>query len=285
MVGVIAGAPRRDANLLNFSQRAFTRLLVFYPREYRQEYGPQMAQLFKDCSREAVGRSGAAALLTLWTATLLDLFKTAFEEHFKELTHMTKEKFTRLGGWALIAGALLLLPLLGLGDLETLMGGIGVYLKAGLAGGTMLLLATGTLAMRNALGNEAGTNGKGALSFSVALAAIAAVGGIGLGLGLPGEIWWTLFFFGLVLHLLGIGIFGVFCTQRRTLAGLNWLLVAGGLPLPILTIYWLVMQLTGNPDYYPGAAFLVPMVLILVAYFAAGMQLLRAPALKARAAR
>lgn len=198
---------------------------------------------------------------------------------------MSKEKFTRLGGWALIVGALLLLPLLGLGDLETLMGGIGVYLKAGLAGGTMLLLAVGTLALRNTLGNEAGTSGKGALSFSVAMSAIAAFGGIGLGLGLPGEIWWTLFFFGFVLHLLGIGIFGVLCVQRRTLPRLNWLLATGGLAMPILTIYSLVLQFTGNPDYYPGAAFLVPMVLILVAYFASGIQLLRAPALSARAAR
>lgn len=282
---MIAGAPRKDAQLLDLSQRVFTRLLVLYPREYRQEYGTQMAQLFKDCSREAVGQSGAAALLILWTATLLDLFKTAFEEHFKELTHMTKEKFTRLGGWALIAGALLLLPLLGLGDLETLMGGIGVYLKAGLAAGTMLLLGTGALAMRNALGNEGGSNGKNALGFSVAMTVIAAFGGIGLGLGLPGEIWWTLFFFGLVLHLLGIGIFGVLCMQRRTLPKLNWLLAAGGLALPILTVYWLVVQFTGDPDYYPGGAFLVPMALILLAYFASGIQLLRAPALKARAVR
>jgi len=282
---VIAGAPRNDVQLLNVSQRVFTRLLVLYPREYRQEYGPQMAQLFKDCSREVVGQSGAAALLTLWAATLLDLFKTAFEEHFKELTHMTKEKFTRLGGWALIAGGLLLLPLLGLGDLETLMGGIGIYLKAGLAAGTMLLLGTGALAMRNALGNEGGANGKNALSFSVAMAVIAAFGGIGLGLGLRGEIWWTLFFFGFVLHLLGVGIFGVLCMRARTLPGLNWLLVAGGLALPILTVYSLVLQFNGDPDYYPGAAFLVPLVLTLLAYLAAGIQLLQAPALKARAAR
>jgi hypothetical protein len=285
VVRVIVGAPRKDAQLLEISQRAFTRLLMLYPREYRQEYGPQMAQLFKDCSREAVGQSGAAALLTLWTATLLDLFKTAFEEHLKELTHMSKEKFTRLGGWALIAGAVLLLPLMGLGDIETLMGGLGVYLKAGLAAGTMLLLATGVLALRNALGNEGGTSGKGALSFSVAMTVIAAFGGIGMGLGIPGDIWWTLFFFGLVLHLLGIGIFGVLCMQRRTLPRLNWLLAAGGLALPILTIYSLVLQFTGHPDYYPGAAFLMPLVLTLLAYFAAGIQLLRASALKARVAR
>jgi len=277
---MIAGAPSNDAQLLEISQRVFTRMLVLYSREYRQEYGPQMAQLFKDCSRGAVGHGGAAALLTLWTATLLDLFKTAFEEHFKELTHMSKEKFTRLGGWALIVGALLLLPLLGLGDLENWLGSWSAYINVGLGPLCMLLLATGTLALRNAYGSEASATGKAALGFSVIAAVVAGVGAVGLGLVLRGEIWWTLFFIGYMLHLLGIGLFGVTCIQKKALPGLNWLLAAGGLAMPTLGIVSIVIQF--------DVGMLVTIVsigLALLAYFAAGSQLLRTPALKARAAR
>ncbi len=279
MVRVIAGAPRNDVQLLNISQRVFTRLLMLYPHEYRQEYGPRMAQLFKDCSREAVGQSGAAALFNLWTATLLDLFKTAFEEHFKELTHMSKEKFTRLGGWALIVGALLLLPLLGLGNLENWLGSWSAYITVGLGPLCMLLLATGTLALRNAYGSEASATGKAALGFSVIAAVVSAVGTVGLGLLLPGEIWWTLFFFGFALHLLGIGLFGVTCIQKKALPGLNWLLAAGGLALPLLSIASIVIQFDiGTQFSFVGIG------LVMLAYLASGIQLLRAPAQKAKTA-
>src|SRR3990172_6563072 len=90
---------------VSLSQKIFSRLLVLYPRGYREQFGPHMSQLFKDCSREALALRGTTGLITLWLATLPDLFKTAFEEKFKEITHMSKEKFHRLGKWAFVLGA------------------------------------------------------------------------------------------------------------------------------------------------------------------------------------
>jgi len=289
---MIAGSPSNDLHILSRSQRIFTRLLALYPYEYRQEYGPQMAQLFKDCSREAVGQNGGTALLSLWIATLLDLFKTAFEEHFKELTHMSKEKFMRLGDWALIVGAICLAATLAFGNAETSfadpLGGRDAwveYFKLGAGPLSMLLLATGALALRTAYGNEAGAPGNAALGVSVAAAVAAAVGAVGLGLLLPGEIWWTLFFLGFMLHLLGMGVFGALCWQRGALPGLNWLLAAGGLALPVLTLVGIVIQIVTDSQFYAGVLiFGVPLGLALLAYLAAGRQLLRAPALKAKTA-
>ncbi len=247
-------------SLLDFSQRAFTRLLVLYPREYRQEYGPLMAQLFKDCSREAVGQNGGAALLALWASTLLDLFKTAFEEHFKELTHMSKEKFIRLGGWALMIGAIFLMLIVTVGSLETSfddpLGGRDAwveYLKLGVGPLGMLLLLTGALALRSAYGQAAGQAGKTALSVSALAAFVAAIGALGLGLLISGDGWsWGLFFGGTAVHLLGLGVFAVNCVQRNVMPGVNWLLALGGFTLPALVLFQIVVQLITGTDFYMG---------------------------------
>ena len=242
--------------ILDFSQRAFTRMLVLYPREYRQEYGPLMAQLFKDCSREAIGQHGGSALLALWASTLLDLFKTAFEEHFKELTHMSKEKFIRLGGWALMIGAIFLILIITVGNLETSfddpLGGRDAwveYLKLGVGPLCMLLLLTGTLALRSAYGQV----GRAALSVSAVAAFAAAVGALGLGLLIPGDaVSWGLFSLGAVIHFFGLGVFAVNCVQRNVMPGVNWLLVLGGFALPALTLFQIVVQQITGTDFYLG---------------------------------
>lgn len=58
-------------------------LLAAYPAEFRREYGPLMAQVFRDrCREEAQGvrRIGA---LRLWMETLLDLVQTAPKEQLQ----------------------------------------------------------------------------------------------------------------------------------------------------------------------------------------------------------
>ncbi|UYN90682.1 MAG: hypothetical protein KIT08_05460 [Anaerolineales bacterium] len=67
------------------SQRWFVRLLRIYPHNFRQTFGAQVAQVFHDSSREALATSGARGLAGLWLATVPDLFKTALEEHRKEM--------------------------------------------------------------------------------------------------------------------------------------------------------------------------------------------------------
>ena len=42
-----------DSKAVALSVRLFERFLAAYPREYRREYGPAMAQLFRDQCREA----------------------------------------------------------------------------------------------------------------------------------------------------------------------------------------------------------------------------------------
>jgi hypothetical protein len=65
--------------------RLFQRLLAAYPRQHRREYGPAMAQLFRDQCRDAWGEGREQALIWLWLRVLPDLVKTSVVEHISTL--------------------------------------------------------------------------------------------------------------------------------------------------------------------------------------------------------
>jgi hypothetical protein len=238
---------------INSSQKWFHRLLVLYPRGYREEFGPHMSQLFKDCSREALDTHGTPGLITLWLTTLPDLFKTAFEENFKEITHMSTEKFHRLGKLAFVLGAALFLLVFVISGMETSyndpLGGTDAlieYSKLGVGPLAMLMFFVGIAALRSAYGDAAGPSAKTGLTLSAFASLVSLVGAIGLGLQ-PWSNWldgaWYLFFFGADIMLLGIGLFGLSCMRRNVLAGINWLFALGGLLLPVITLLLLAAQM------------------------------------------
>lgn len=63
--------------LLRLSDRLYRALLRTYPASFRRAYAPAMAQLFRDCCRDAYERRGASGLLRVWRHTLGDLLVTA----------------------------------------------------------------------------------------------------------------------------------------------------------------------------------------------------------------
>lgn len=67
------------------SRRAYALLLAAYPREFRREYGREMALVFADRCRDQRRAGGAAALARLWGEALLDLALTAPREHLEGL--------------------------------------------------------------------------------------------------------------------------------------------------------------------------------------------------------
>ncbi len=66
--------------MLRVSERVYRVLLVAYPKEFRDAYGPHMTQVFRDAYRESIERAGMAGLVTLWAHAVLDLLTTAFAE-------------------------------------------------------------------------------------------------------------------------------------------------------------------------------------------------------------
>jgi hypothetical protein len=69
--------------------RIYEVLLRLYPQPYRREYGPMMAQLFRDQCRDAC-RLGSHDAAGLWFRTLADVFRSAFREQFTEQTKRMK---------------------------------------------------------------------------------------------------------------------------------------------------------------------------------------------------
>ncbi|MEX1046616.1 MAG: hypothetical protein WD757_04405 [Actinomycetota bacterium] len=58
-------------------QRIYRKLLLAYPRAFRQVYGADMVQVFGDRWRDAREQTGRGGGFRVWLSTLLDLFKSA----------------------------------------------------------------------------------------------------------------------------------------------------------------------------------------------------------------
>lgn len=130
--------PVRDA--LATSQKLFAQVLRWYPPGFRRAYGDQIAQVFRDCSREALESAGTRGLIGLWLATLPDLFKTALQEHFRLIGETMKNLISNPKSRTLLA-TLLCLPMATLFLLDTL--GLSLSLPAGAAPLPMLMLLAG----------------------------------------------------------------------------------------------------------------------------------------------
>jgi hypothetical protein len=107
---------RTELSLLPTSQRIYALMLKAYPAEFRREYGPHMAQVFRDCGRAAEHRKRPVVLMHFWLITLLDLVKTAPKEHVDNLrkgksvmNNLRRDALALFGCIAIIVIALLLL--------------------------------------------------------------------------------------------------------------------------------------------------------------------------------
>ncbi len=232
--------------VLSFSDNVYRRFLRAYPAEYRQGFSEDMAQVFRDLCREIYEREGLLGFLELWLTTLFDLLKTAIEERSREVVQMTKEKFVRLSGWALmLAGAAFMLGF-ALGGQETSfsdpLGGQDAFVEYSqlvLIPLSMASLAVGMLGMRSRYGAQVGRFGRFSLVLGAIGGTIGFVGGIGLGLKLDGDGWWITTMLGLLLVLVGMLLFGIAAVRKRPLPRWNALpLITGSLFLliPIATL-------------------------------------------------
>jgi len=66
--------------LLAASDRIYQLLLRAYPRDFRRQYGSEMAQVFRDSCRDAITRDGATGILGLYLRTIGDLLVSALKE-------------------------------------------------------------------------------------------------------------------------------------------------------------------------------------------------------------
>lgn len=75
--------------LLSISDRLYRLLLVGYPASFRRRYGPEMAQVFRDCVRDASQNGG---LLGLWIRMLGALLTSVPAEHLAALQGVERSR-------------------------------------------------------------------------------------------------------------------------------------------------------------------------------------------------
>ncbi len=78
-------SPGKIARSVKVSERLYRRLLFFYPRPFRQEYGEAMSLLFRDQCKHTLGGAGPSGLAKLWMRVLVDTGTTACREHLLQL--------------------------------------------------------------------------------------------------------------------------------------------------------------------------------------------------------
>jgi hypothetical protein len=107
---------KRTQSRLPASQRFYALMLKAYPAEFRREYGPHMAQVFRDCGRAAESRKKLFVSMHFWLIILLDLVKTAPKEHVDNLrkekslmNNLRRDALALFGCIAIIVVAMLLL--------------------------------------------------------------------------------------------------------------------------------------------------------------------------------
>jgi hypothetical protein len=77
--------PRQACRVLLLAEGVYRVLLLAYPAEHRNEYGPLMVQLFRDRCRDIRRRGGNWGLVQLWGRVLKDTIITSIDEHLDEL--------------------------------------------------------------------------------------------------------------------------------------------------------------------------------------------------------
>ena len=107
---------KTQLSTLPASERFYALVLKAYPAEFRREYGPHMAQVFRDCDRAAKRRNTTNGLIQFWLIILLDLVKTAPQEHLANLrkgrsvmNNLRRDALALFGCIAIIVVAFLLL--------------------------------------------------------------------------------------------------------------------------------------------------------------------------------
>ena len=100
----------------SISERVYRLLMRAYPKEFREMYGAQMEQAFRDLCREET-RRGGVGLARFWVRVGLDLVSSAIVERGRaEAKEMAvtdyKMAYRSVGGVALATAFILLIPLL-----------------------------------------------------------------------------------------------------------------------------------------------------------------------------
>jgi hypothetical protein len=268
-----------DSRLISLSASVYRALLALYPAQFKQEYAPHMAQVFRDCCRRAYHEGGIPSLLLLWARTTLDYLKTIVEEYARGGTYMTREKFIKLSGWAMVLGSAVTI----IGWLADTRPQYSQYNAASLpidryanlvampiiVIGTFLL-SLGMLGLLVRYGRIAGGFGRSILALGALSGVVSAMGIAGL-TGDDSNLSWGMFYFGMTIQYLMLALFGIVCIKQRILPRWNGLPLLAGLWVPGYVLLSGFLELyTGTWLDTPEAVFYSIWLITLVGFAGLG---------------
>lgn len=241
---------KRDIDWLFTSERLYKNLLLIYPAGFRQAYGSLMTQVFADQARRSFRESGKRGLITWWGRTMLDTIQTAIEEYAQQGVDMSKAKFEKLSGWALIlAGLVMFLGWLSgtrpeYDPYNYFSLWIDQYANALLipliiAGSFFLIIGYAGLLIR--FGSASGRAGRFGLGMGIAGGLVSFVGIAGM-IFSENELWWTILTWGFLLLYSGLAVFGIVCLTKQVLPRWNGLPLLGGIWLPLYMLYAMISE-------------------------------------------
>ena len=264
-----------DSRAVNLSATLYRLLLETYPTHFRQEYGPHMLQVFRDCCRKAYRTGGLPGMLWLWALTFFDYLQSLIEEHTQRGVHMNKTKFIRLSGWAFIVGAFAWVLGWAVNDIQYnnpynaftfSLGKYVGYLYASvqiLVPAAIILTIVGMLGLYLRHAEQAGRLGRSGLIIALA-AGVTAVLSFSLEIFMQFEYAWIGVGITILLIFIGLTIFGIAVLRNRVLprwkftpilTGICGVLTISGLgPLFLLTsvgLFALGYQLQLDPSREP----------------------------------
>ena len=83
------------ANSTSASERIFSTLVRLFPTTFRERFGQDMRELFRDQLREARARDGVGGVLRLWTRILPSLLRAAIIERHDSIRDTIRRARTR----------------------------------------------------------------------------------------------------------------------------------------------------------------------------------------------
>lgn len=145
----MADSPR----FVDLSVRIYRSLMRVYPVSFRNKYGYEMIEVFREVVTDSTRRHGIAGLMTTWFRVLGDLLCSAFQEHLIELRG--RWEMNHSPGW--IAKLLAILsvacfwvvpcsPILAIAAVSTTKGSAGWPRKLAVAGAVLCTVWTLTIA-------------------------------------------------------------------------------------------------------------------------------------------
>jgi hypothetical protein len=227
----------QSPKLLTLSERAYRTLLILYPADFRDEYGQQMVQVFRDVCRDVYRHGGANELANWWATAVFDLVQAVIAERRKVNLIMSQAKFIQWTGWLFILGGTFF-AVSSIGQLQPTSSNVfdGVHqlsLYALVPGMVLIMLGLFGVWLRYKVDMH--------LFGKISLIA-ALIGAVIMSFGwlftlTAGNGYWNVFMIGWLIQLMGQSVFGGFATTTHLLPKWNFaLLIGSGFPLTVVVL-------------------------------------------------